>query len=358
MAWNDLTLSDKARMIQLAVNSGITNLKEIQEVYNTFAEGGPKETKGLSDKEYYKIMERVAEENYSKWGMKSPEEALMHVLNDNTYDYRGYYSKYPNSRVNADTHWPDEFKTVYHPTFSEESIYSGKKSKFNPEGIIGGHWEGDRFIPSSGQHKYLTGGDKEGTDNPFEYARNQYTTNTMTADFARELNDSIMARNFGFSPEAIAYVIGTESGYNVRAKNPASSARGILQLTKPTLQQIYGTKQGEAIYNQYVNNTRRQSDQIHDAMVYLQKRDDNITTNRQDMSAGRLKANLLAPNSAMTSPMSKAAWASLTAEEKQNLSQGKATYNDFARIFNTKYTDFLTNFAEQKPKQKKSSKKK
>ena len=178
------------------------------------------------------------------------------MLNDNTYDYRGYYTKYPNSRANADTHWPDEFKTVYHPTFSEESIYSGKKSRFNPEGIKGGHWEGDRFIPSSGQHKYLTGGDIEGTDNPFEYARNKYVTNTMTADFARELNDSVNARNFGFAPEAIAYAIGTESGYRVNAKNKNSSARGILQLTRPTIQKMYGTKEGNEIYQQYIDGTR------------------------------------------------------------------------------------------------------
>ena len=38
--WQDLTLSDKARMIKLAVNSGITDLATIQQVYNTFAEGG------------------------------------------------------------------------------------------------------------------------------------------------------------------------------------------------------------------------------------------------------------------------------------------------------------------------------
>ena len=38
--WQDLTLSDKARMMQLAVESGITDLRTIQEVYNTFAEGG------------------------------------------------------------------------------------------------------------------------------------------------------------------------------------------------------------------------------------------------------------------------------------------------------------------------------
>lgn len=40
MAWNDLTLSDKARMIQLAVKSGITDLRTIQEVYNKYEEGG------------------------------------------------------------------------------------------------------------------------------------------------------------------------------------------------------------------------------------------------------------------------------------------------------------------------------
>ena len=43
MAWNDLTLSDKARMMQLAVKSGVTDLRTIEEVYNKYAEGGPKE---------------------------------------------------------------------------------------------------------------------------------------------------------------------------------------------------------------------------------------------------------------------------------------------------------------------------
>lgn len=42
MAWNDLTLSDKARMIKLAVKSGITDLRSIKEVYNKYAEGGRK----------------------------------------------------------------------------------------------------------------------------------------------------------------------------------------------------------------------------------------------------------------------------------------------------------------------------
>jgi hypothetical protein len=112
----------------------------------------------LSDNNYYSIMEKVAKDNYRNWGFNSEEEALVHALNDNTYDYRGFYNKYPKSKANADTHWTDEFKTVYHPTFSTESMYSGKKSKFNPEGLTGGYWEGEAFIPASWQNKKAEGG--------------------------------------------------------------------------------------------------------------------------------------------------------------------------------------------------------
>lgn len=48
MVWNDLTLSDKARMMELAVKSGITDLRTIQEVYNKYANGGK-----IDEDEYY-----------------------------------------------------------------------------------------------------------------------------------------------------------------------------------------------------------------------------------------------------------------------------------------------------------------
>ena len=108
--------------------------------------------KPISDDEYYSTMENVAKENWEKWGDVSEDAALTRILNANDYDYRGYYNKYPKSKANADTHWTDEFKTVYHPTFSEQSIYSGKKSKFNPEGLKGGSWgENDKFYPQNWQ---------------------------------------------------------------------------------------------------------------------------------------------------------------------------------------------------------------
>lgn len=101
---------------------------------------------------YYDIMEKVAEQNYKNWGFPNVDYALLHALNDNTYNYRGYYNKYPNGKGNAIDHWTDEFKTVYHPTFSKESKYSGKKSQYNPKGIKGGSWLfGKFFIPSKDQ---------------------------------------------------------------------------------------------------------------------------------------------------------------------------------------------------------------
>lgn len=40
MRWDDLNMGDKSRMIKLAVDSGITDLRTIRDVYNSYAEGG------------------------------------------------------------------------------------------------------------------------------------------------------------------------------------------------------------------------------------------------------------------------------------------------------------------------------
>ena len=122
------------------------------------------ENAGISDNAYFAIMQRVANDNYKNWGLPNSDAALVHALNDNTYNYRGYYNKYPNGKGNAIDHWTDEFKTVYHPTFSKESKYSGKKSQYNPKGITGGTWYGEYFLPSVDQYverskfKFASGG--------------------------------------------------------------------------------------------------------------------------------------------------------------------------------------------------------
>ena len=144
----------------------------------------------ISDEEYYNIMERVAERNYRDWGLPNPDAALLQALNDNSYNYRGYYDKYPNGNGNAKDHWTDEFKTVYHPTFSDESIYSGKKSQYNPKGLKGGTWIGEYFVPSLDllieRSKFKEGGESTNYINTIGlgYIFNKYGKKTI--DFIRK----------------------------------------------------------------------------------------------------------------------------------------------------------------------------
>lgn len=92
------------------------------------------------------IYSKIAKDNYKAWGFDNPQQAYNMVANDKTYDYLGYYSSNPYSDANANTHWPDTYKTAYHPTFSDESIYSGvRHPKFNPYGQVGGHWYGNFY---------------------------------------------------------------------------------------------------------------------------------------------------------------------------------------------------------------------
>lgn len=159
--WNSLSLKDKSDIIKVAISNGIVTLPEIREAYNKFAEG-----EDITDEQYYSTMERVAKENNPKWNAFRREEGLrelsedeeyLRILNDNSFDYRGYYNKHPQSAANADTHWDDEFKTVYHPSFSNESRYSPNnpnyvgKSQYNPNEIPGGYWIGEQHFPTISQ---------------------------------------------------------------------------------------------------------------------------------------------------------------------------------------------------------------
>lgn len=71
---------------------------------------------------------------------------------DNTYDYKGFYNAHPNEawemlKESPDYHFDDEYKTVYHPTFSTYSKYSGKKHpKYNPTKQVGGTWSNNGHV--------------------------------------------------------------------------------------------------------------------------------------------------------------------------------------------------------------------
>lgn len=123
--WDKLSMKDRSKYIQLAVSSGVTDLNDIRNTYNSFAKGG-----------------------YTKWKQKIREHKGIDIDNDPTYDYEGFYNSNPNiawDMMNEakDSHFPDEFKTAIHPTFSNESRYSGNKNRFNPKGITGGTWVDD-----------------------------------------------------------------------------------------------------------------------------------------------------------------------------------------------------------------------
>jgi len=69
-----------------------------------------------------------------KWGISKKE------LEQDDYDYKGFYNSNPKA-ANAilidktGAHFPDTYKLPTHPTFSDESLYSGRNGN-----IVGGTW--------------------------------------------------------------------------------------------------------------------------------------------------------------------------------------------------------------------------
>ena len=113
--------------------------------------------------DFYIWLGQIAEKKASEWTkipMKplTTDEVYTEMLNDPTYNYKEFYEGQPflaNAMLYAPefAHFSDYAKTMYHPTFSNESIYSGKVSDYNPYGIVGGSWneEGTEYTPSMSQ---------------------------------------------------------------------------------------------------------------------------------------------------------------------------------------------------------------
>lgn len=142
--YKDLSLKEKSELFKLMVSNDITDINEIEKIYNSYSDGG-----------YLSYMEKLAKKKAKDWSMEE-DETLTMMLNNNEYDYKAFYN---NNREDAlkmlnsdsNTHFSDIGKTVWHPTFSNESIYSGKVSEYNPKGTIGGSWKGLEYVPSKSQ---------------------------------------------------------------------------------------------------------------------------------------------------------------------------------------------------------------
>lgn len=103
----------------------------------------------MSKPKYRKWLEEVAA--IKDW---TPQD----MDNDITYDYELFYNRDPIEakrilKKKKDAHFTDIGKTIWHPTFSDESYYSGRRSIKNPKGLIGGHWSnnGTRYTLSKDQ---------------------------------------------------------------------------------------------------------------------------------------------------------------------------------------------------------------
>ena len=113
--------------------------------------------------DFYTWLDQIAERKASEWTkipMKplTTDEVYTEMLNDPTYNYKEFYEGQPflaNAMLYAPefAHFSDYAKTMYHPTFSNQSIYSGKVSDYNPYGIVGGSWNetGTEYTPSMSQ---------------------------------------------------------------------------------------------------------------------------------------------------------------------------------------------------------------
>lgn len=104
MKWNELSMADRAKYIQLGVSNGITDLNVIREVYNKYAEGGPKKVGPHYNKEegaWYNANNEKLRTNYGYW---SPSAQVYTVYRANGKANRytpEQYEQLPKRRQNV-----------------------------------------------------------------------------------------------------------------------------------------------------------------------------------------------------------------------------------------------------------------
>lgn len=150
--WKDLNIQQKSEVMKMAISQGLTDLNEIKKMYDASIPNieASSVNNTYSSVPYNPSPKDVRYDdggwlNYLKW-----KDAIGKYkgidTNDPAYDYAGFYIENPKrawALLNDDpnAHFVDTYKTVYHPTFSDESMYSGMVSpQYNPEGLIGGSW--------------------------------------------------------------------------------------------------------------------------------------------------------------------------------------------------------------------------
>lgn len=110
MKWSDLSMTERAKYIKLGVQSGITNLNNIRNIYNSFAEGG----QYSAGKMVNTLYESAAEVE----SLGEPEHHYDFTQSEEWANAHGYY---PDERGHRD----DRVKKPAHPTHPSKGKWNG-----------------------------------------------------------------------------------------------------------------------------------------------------------------------------------------------------------------------------------------
>ena len=280
--------------------------KDFQERYNRWKNGErywdirgielPKYDTGKKNN-FYSWMDKLADKKAQDWTkapMKPLDPALveMQMLNDPTYNYETFYNLQPFMaermlQADPDAHFTDIGKTMYHPTFSDESIFSGSVSDFNPLGIIGGRWNevGTEYTPSASQlqnyfnynvtRDYLD----RNEDHPVKINLPKYQTgkngkNTMNSfitDIGPLVYQGLKSRGVK-NPNAYDYMmrqLAMESGYGGTRYRNSHNYGGVM--SKGKLKQFESDQQFVDYYLNLMNSKYRDAVSAKDLRQYAEQ---------------------------------------------------------------------------------------
>jgi DNA polymerase III sliding clamp (beta) subunit (PCNA family) len=148
------SIPETQRSITTTNIPAVKSLNQIQIPFFEPEKGIPEKPKEFYRENFNTKLTPEEEKKFQSWIQEGIQKYGIDLSDDlDVYDLRGYW-KSGGDKDEAfrqrKGHAPDTFKKPNHPTFSEESIYSGKADK---SGIVyqGGKWEGEKFIPSEKQ---------------------------------------------------------------------------------------------------------------------------------------------------------------------------------------------------------------
>lgn len=215
--WSNLSQKDKAEMMKVAIQNGITTLPEIREAYNKFAEGGPTSNWTIQD-----------EANYKAWRSKLPKN--LRNTNANDYNMRAAYKAGMQPQWNGEdksyhlgSRDPQSgriLKAPHHPTYLMALLEDAKLGYYPTMDKHGNTytetWEGNKH--AYGGNLFGDGGDKS----------SKTASNTDIA--------MTYLRSKGMSHIAASAIVGTlqaESGLNpaIHAQMKGDDGEGLAQWT-------------------------------------------------------------------------------------------------------------------------------